>query len=92
MGVTNVSGTGTTGVFTVNVTGLTPNVSYSYIAYATNNRGTTYSTIGTFKTRDSAGAGETNSQPNGYHTFLSLFASCRSTPAIRQTSSSRAST
>jgi hypothetical protein len=56
IGVTNVSGTGTTGAFTVNVTGLTPNGSYSYVAYATNNRGTTYSTVGTFKTRDSAGA------------------------------------
>jgi hypothetical protein len=56
IGVTNVSGTGTTGAFTVNVTGLTPNVSYSYTAYATNNSGTSYSTIGTFKTLDSAGA------------------------------------
>ena len=56
LGVTAVADSGKTGVFTVNVTGLTPNVSYSYIAYATNNRGTTYSTVGTFKTLDSAGA------------------------------------
>jgi hypothetical protein len=55
-GVTAVAGSGTTGVFTVSVTGLTPNVSYTYIAYATNNRGTAYSTAGTFKTLDSAGA------------------------------------
>jgi len=56
LGVTAVADSGKTGVFTVNVTALTPNVSYSYIAYATNNRGTTYSTVGTFKTLDSAGA------------------------------------
>ena len=55
-GVTAVASSGTTGVFTIDVTGLTPNVSYSYTAYATNNRGTTYSTVGIFKTLDSAGA------------------------------------
>jgi hypothetical protein len=65
MGVTNVSGTGTTGVFAVNVTGLTPNVSYSYMAYATNNRGTTYSTVGTFKTLDSAGSDFTYQDTGG---------------------------
>jgi hypothetical protein len=54
-GVTAVAGSGTTGVFTVSVTGLTPNVSYTYIAYATNDRGTAYSTAGTFKMLDSAG-------------------------------------
>ena len=64
-GVTNVSGTGTTGVFAVNVTGLTPNVSYSYMAYATNNRGTTYSTVGTFKTLDSAGSDFTYQDTGG---------------------------
>jgi hypothetical protein len=49
-GVTNVVGTGTTGVFNVNVTSLTPGVSYSYKAYATNSIGTGYTTTGTFTT------------------------------------------
>jgi hypothetical protein len=51
-GVTNVtSGSGSTGMFTVNVSGLTPGVSYSFRAYATNNVGTVYtSTIGNFNT------------------------------------------
>lgn len=51
-GVTNVtSGSGSTGTFTVNVSGLTPGVSYSFRAYATNSVGTVYtSTIGNFNT------------------------------------------
>ena len=49
-GVTNATGTGTTGVFTVAVTGLTPGTAYSFAAYATNSQGTSYSTVGTFTT------------------------------------------
>lgn len=45
---TNVVGTGTTGAFTVSATGLTAGTGYSYAAYATNSRGTTYSPVGTF--------------------------------------------
>ncbi len=41
-GVTNLTSSGTTGVFTVNVTGLVPNSGYSFKAYATNSIGTTY--------------------------------------------------
>ncbi len=49
-GVVKVVGTGTTGVFTVNVTGLLPETAYSFEAYAINARGTTYTTTGTFTT------------------------------------------
>lgn len=49
-GVTNAVGTGTTGVFTVSVSGLTASSGYSYAAYATNSIGTTYSSVGTFTT------------------------------------------
>ena len=51
-GVTQVSATGTTGIFTVNVYNLTPAAAYSYFAYATNEIGTTYtSPVSTFTTR-----------------------------------------
>ncbi len=49
-GVVNVTGTGTTGVFTVNASSLTPATTYSFAAYATNSQGTSYSTTGTFST------------------------------------------
>lgn len=49
-GVVKVVGTGTTGVFTVNVTGLLPETAYSFEAYAINARGTTYTSTGTFTT------------------------------------------
>jgi hypothetical protein len=49
-GVINVAGTGTTGEFTVNVTGLTAGTAYSYAAYATNLAGTAYTSVGTFTT------------------------------------------
>lgn len=49
-GVTNAAGTGTTGVFTVSVTGLTTATGYTFKAYATNARGTVYTTIDTFTT------------------------------------------
>ena len=43
-GATNVTTSGTTGIFTVPATGLTPGVGYSFVAYATNAIGTTYTT------------------------------------------------
>ncbi|MGC4007288.1 MAG: FG-GAP-like repeat-containing protein [Pirellulales bacterium] len=50
VGVTKITATGTTGVFTVNATGLAPVTGYSYVAYARNSAGTTYSTVMTFNT------------------------------------------
>ncbi len=49
-GVTIAPGMGTTGVFTVNATGLTPGTAYTFKAYATNSVGTSYSTTGSFTT------------------------------------------
>lgn len=49
-GVTTAAGSGTTGVFTVNVTGLSLGTGYSFKAYATNSAGTAYSSVGTFTT------------------------------------------
>jgi uncharacterized delta-60 repeat protein len=50
-GVTNVATTGTTGVFTVPVTGLAANSGYSFKAYAINGVGTTCTTpVATFTT------------------------------------------
>ncbi len=49
-GVTAVTGTGTTGVFTVSASGLAAGTSYTYAAYATNSVGTAYSATGTFTT------------------------------------------
>ena len=49
-GVTKVMASGTTGVFTSAVTGLSAGTSYSFKAYATNSVGTTYTSVGTFTT------------------------------------------
>ena len=50
-GVTKVTNSGTTGLFTVNATSLTPGTAYSFVAYATNSIGTTYtSPVSTFTT------------------------------------------
>ena len=49
-GVTKVIASGTTGVFTVSTTGLTPGAAYSCVAYATNSVGTTYTSVSTFTT------------------------------------------
>jgi hypothetical protein len=49
-GVTNATTSGTTGVFTVNATGLSSSETYSYRAYATNAAGTSYSEVGSFTT------------------------------------------
>ncbi len=49
-GVTKVTATGTTGVFTAAVTGLTLSSGYSFKAYATNANGTGYTSVATFTT------------------------------------------
>jgi uncharacterized repeat protein (TIGR02543 family) len=49
-GVSNVTGTGTIGVFTVDIGSLSPGTAYSFAAYATNNVGTGYSVTGSFTT------------------------------------------
>ncbi|HEY2825680.1 MAG TPA: kelch repeat-containing protein, partial [Gemmatimonadales bacterium] len=49
-GVTKVTVTGTTGVFTTNLTGLTAKSGYSFKAYATNSLGTSYTSVATFAT------------------------------------------
>src|SRR5205814_7155205 len=50
-GVTKVSTTGTTGVFTVNVSGLTKSTAYTFRAYATNSAGTGYTSTSSFTTQ-----------------------------------------
>ncbi len=49
-GVTKVPTSGTTGVFSTNVTGLTVNTAYTFAAYATNSYGTTYAFFARFTT------------------------------------------
>ncbi|WP_395740027.1 fibronectin type III domain-containing protein [Prosthecobacter sp.] len=49
-GVIKVTTTGTTGIFTTPVTGLSPNTGYSFKAYAINSIGTTYTSVSTFTT------------------------------------------
>ena len=49
-GVTKTTTSGTTGVFTVSITGLTTATGYTFKAYATNARGTSYTTLDTFTT------------------------------------------
>jgi len=49
-GCTDEITAGTTGVFTIAVTGLTTATGYSFKAYATNSQGTTYTTVDTFTT------------------------------------------
>jgi hypothetical protein len=48
--VTQVSTSGTTGIFGIGVTGLSPSTGYSFKAYATNGVGTSYTTVATFTT------------------------------------------
>ncbi len=49
--VTNVpNGTNSTGIFTINATGLMPGTPYTFAAYATNSVGTSYTSVGTFTT------------------------------------------
>ena len=54
LGCSFLTTSGTTGVFTINVTGLPTGSTIAYVAYATNGIGTTYSTVGTFTTNTSA--------------------------------------
>ncbi len=54
VGCTNLTTSGTTGVFTTNATGLPAGTNIAYVAYATNSIGTTYSTVGTFTTNTAA--------------------------------------
>ncbi len=49
-GVTQLSTSGATGVFTADVSGLTAGTGYSFRAYATSSAGTSYSEVGTFTT------------------------------------------
>ena len=49
-GVTTLPGTGTTGVFTVSASSLTPGTSYTFAAYATNSQGTSYTTTASITT------------------------------------------
>jgi formylglycine-generating enzyme required for sulfatase activity len=53
-GVVKVATTGTTGVFTLSVAGLTTGSGYSYKAYATNGLGTSYTSVATFTTATNA--------------------------------------
>src|SRR5262249_1299433 len=46
-GVTNLTTTGATGVFTIDASSLTPGTMYSFAAYATNSAGTTYTSPAT---------------------------------------------
>ncbi|MEY3898542.1 MAG: hypothetical protein RLZZ214_4064, partial [Verrucomicrobiota bacterium] len=49
-GVTTLSSTGTTGVFTMNLSGFAAGNAYRFAAYAINSMGTTYSPAGSFTT------------------------------------------
>ncbi|MBX7210334.1 MAG: cadherin-like beta sandwich domain-containing protein [Verrucomicrobiaceae bacterium] len=49
-GVSSATASGTTGIFTVNVTSLAPGTAYSFKAYATNAAGTSYTSTGSFTT------------------------------------------
>jgi hypothetical protein len=55
-GVTKVTTTGTTGVFTLAVSGLSMSTGYSFKAYATNASGTSFSPVATFTTAAPASA------------------------------------
>jgi hypothetical protein len=55
-GVSRVRVAGTTGVFSTAVTGLNQGIGYSFRAYATNSRGTAYSSVATFSTVVSSNA------------------------------------
>jgi probable HAF family extracellular repeat protein len=84
-GVSVATRTGTTGVFTVNVSGLTPGTDYSYAAYASNSVGVSYSAVDGFTTlatplswQEEWFGGPTNSaaafNADPYHTGVPNFA------------------
>ncbi|MEO8133509.1 MAG: cadherin-like beta sandwich domain-containing protein [Betaproteobacteria bacterium] len=53
-GVTKLAGSGSTGVFTLNATGLTADTGYSFKAYAINSVGTSYTPVSSFTTSSSS--------------------------------------
>ena len=63
-----------TGVFAQNLTGLKPNTSYSFVAFATNSQGIGYSPVGNFTTTIlgpvSSIAGPTSGKPSDLLTFV----------------------
>src|SRR6185436_16712173 len=63
VGVLNVSVTGTTGPFSVVVSGLVRGASYSFKAYATNSAGTSYTSAATFETAAQGAIRFTNNTP-----------------------------
>ncbi len=74
-GVIEVDATSTaTGVLTQDLTGLLPNTAYSFVAFATNSQGTSYSPAGTFTTTIlgplSSISGPTSGQPGQLLTFI----------------------
>jgi len=50
VGVSSAVGSATSATFTANVTGLDPNASYTFVAFAANVAGISYSSLGTFNT------------------------------------------
>jgi hypothetical protein len=84
VGVTQLPETGTTGVFTTNVTGLLPNTAYAYRSYAVNTIGSNYSTSRPFTTTKAASVVHLNTSVNpGYYGFAITFtAKITSTTAI----------
>ena len=78
-GVTKVTASGTTGVFTVNASSLTTGVVYSYAAYATNSIGTTYtSPVSTFSTGPLSVTGVYTSSGQPFNTGNTLTSSVTS--------------
>ena len=73
-GVTKVTASGTTGIFTTGVTGLVQGTAYSFAAYATNSVGTAYTTIGTFSTVSTQNRAPVLSGANNLATIASTIA------------------
>ncbi len=69
---TNVTGSGTTGVFTVNAGSLPAATQISYKAYATNSQGTSYTTATTFTTLSTAPTTAATSMTFGTYTTNSV--------------------
>lgn len=57
--VTKIPFSGTTGLFTAGLTGLSAHTSYSFRAYAINSAGTSYTTVGSFTTANTSPAAPT---------------------------------
>jgi hypothetical protein len=69
LGGTCFSTSGTTGVFTVNATGLTGNITYHYRAYATNSVGTSYTSDDTFTTLSTLPTGVTTNAATSVNSY-----------------------